>query len=76
MRRLMHSYSRPHLKLTLCLSELCLVGVVRLHGRVKLVQHLEYFLVDLVTDLTALYSKMKASSVIPCNWRLKAGPPD
>ncbi len=43
-----------YLKLVLCLPKLRLVGVVRLHGRVKLVEYLKDLLVNLVADLTAL----------------------
>ena len=43
-----------HLQLVLGLPELWLVVVMRLHGRVQLVQDLQHLLVDLVPDLTAL----------------------
>ena len=42
------------LQLVLGLPELGLVRLVRLHGGVKLVQHLQHLLVDLVADLATL----------------------
>ena len=43
--------------ITAHLSELGLVGVVGLHGRVQLVQHLQDLLVDLKRDLATLKLK-------------------
>ena len=43
-----------HLELGLGLAELGLVGVVGLHGGVKLVQHLQHLLVDLEPNLPTL----------------------
>ena len=42
------------LQLVLGLPELGLVRLVRLHGGVKLVQHLQHLLVNLVADLATL----------------------
>ena len=47
------------LQLVLGLPELGLVGLVRLHGRVQLVQNLQHFLMDLVPDLAALNERQE-----------------
>ena len=51
--------------ITAHLSELGLVGVVGLHGRVQLVQHLQDLLVDLKRDLATLKlrSKLKNQNI-------------
>lgn len=41
-------------ELRLRLSRLCLVSLIGLHRRVELVQHTEYFLMRLVTNLATL----------------------
>ena len=49
--------------ITAHLSELGLVGVVGLHGRVQLVQHLQDLLVDLKRDLATLKSKFISQKI-------------